>query len=66
MPPPYRLIVDRDLDRNSLKSVALGPDDFMYPTPDKVRCRSQIRTERNEDPSAQEPQGYGLSINGLQ
>jgi len=29
---PYRLIFDSDFDVNSLKSLALGPDEFVYPT----------------------------------
>jgi len=32
--PPFRLIFDKDLDANTLKSLALGPDEYLYPTPE--------------------------------
>jgi len=30
--PPYPLIFDRELDANSFKSQALGPDEYLYHT----------------------------------
>ncbi len=36
--PPYHLIIDWDFDTNTLRSLALGPDDFIHPTRVSVLC----------------------------